>query len=98
MFVGTLRIDLLLGDVRSLKEKRAVVRPVVNDIRRRFAVGVAEVGHLDLHRRAEIGVVTVASDAKHCQTVLETCERAVAARPEIEVLSTRQRLFNEEDE
>ncbi len=98
MFVGTLRIDLLLGDVSSLKQKRSVVRPMISDIRRRFEVGVAEVGHLDLHRRTEIGVVTTAADPAHCREVLDTCERAVAARPEIEVLSTRLRLFNEEDE
>ena len=29
MFVGTLELDLLLGDVHSLKEKRSVVRPIV---------------------------------------------------------------------
>jgi len=28
MFTGTLSLDLLLGDVHSLKEKRAVVRPI----------------------------------------------------------------------
>ena len=97
MYVGTLRIDVLLGDVRSLKQKRSVVRPVVSELRRRFAVGVSEVGHLDLHRRTEIGVVTTAADPTHCRDVLEKCERAVVARPEIEVLSTRLRLFNEED-
>lgn len=98
MFIGSLRIDLLLGDVHSLKEKRAVIRPVIHDIRRRFEVTVAEVGHQDLHRRAEIGVVTTAADPAHCRRVLETCERAVAQRPEIEVLSSRLRLFDEEDE
>lgn len=98
MFVATLRIDVLLGDVSSLKQKRSVVRPMISELRRKYEVGVAEVGHLDLHRRAEIGVVTTAADAAHCRAVLDTCERAVAARPEIEVLSTRQRLFNEEDE
>jgi len=97
MFVGTLRIDLLLGDVRSLKQKRSVIRPLVSELKRRFEVGVSEVGHLDLHRRTEIGVVTTAVTLARCRDVLDNCERAVAARPEIEVLSTRQRLFNEED-
>jgi len=97
MFVGTLRIDVLLGDVRSLKQKRSVVRPLVTDLRRRFEVGVSEVGHLDLHRRAEIGIVTTANELAHCRQVLDSCECAIRDRPEIEVLSTRQRLFNEED-
>ena len=36
MFTGTLTADLLLGDVHSLKGKRAVVRPIVAELRRRF--------------------------------------------------------------
>jgi uncharacterized protein YlxP (DUF503 family) len=98
MFVGTLTLDVLLGDVRSLKQKRSVVRPIVADLRRTYAVAVAETGHLDLHRRAEVGVAVVAADVGHCVEVLDACERAVAARPEIELLSARQRLRNEEDE
>jgi len=97
VYVGALTLDLLLGDVRSLKQKRAVVRPIVAEVRRRFpAAAAAETGSLDLHRRAEIGVAVVSSDAGNCVEVLEACERLIAGRPEIELLSARQRLFNEE--
>ncbi|HEY5050645.1 MAG TPA: DUF503 domain-containing protein [Acidothermaceae bacterium] len=98
MFAGVLEIDLLLGDVHSLKEKRSLIRPVVAEVRRKFEVSVAEVGHLELHRRALVGVAVVAAEAARCVEVLEACERLVAGRPEVEVLSTRQRLFGEEDE
>ena len=57
---ASLTADLLLGDVHSLKGKRAVVRPIVAELRRRFAVAAAEVGDQDLHRRAQVGVATVA--------------------------------------
>jgi uncharacterized protein YlxP (DUF503 family) len=97
MFTGALALDLLLGDVHSLKEKRAVVRPVVAELKRKFEVSAAEAGHLDLHRRALIGVAVVAADARHVKDVLDACERLVAARPEVEVLSAHQQLFGEED-
>lgn len=97
MYVGALELDVLLGDVGSLKEKRSVVRPVVAELRRRFEVAVAEAGHLDLHRRAVIGVSCVAADATHVIEVLERCERFVAARPELEMLSARQRMLGPED-
>jgi uncharacterized protein len=58
---------------------------------------VAETGHLDAHRRTEIGIAVVASTAAHAVEVLEACERFVAGRPEIELLSARQRLFTEEE-
>jgi uncharacterized protein YlxP (DUF503 family) len=97
MFVGALELDILLGDVRSLKEKRAVVRPVLAELRRKFDVAVAEAGHLDLHRRALLGVSCVAADHGHVTEVLDRCERLVAARPEFELLSARQRMLGPED-
>jgi uncharacterized protein len=98
MFTGTLSFDLLLGDVHSLKEKRAVVRPIVAELRRKFEVAAAEAGDLDLHRRALIGVAVVAPDAAHASEVLDACERLVAARPEVELLAVRRRFHSEEDE
>jgi uncharacterized protein YlxP (DUF503 family) len=98
MYVGALELDVLLGDVHSLKQKRSVVRPVVAELRRRFEVSAAEAGHLDLYRRALLGVSLVAVDAGHVVEVLDSCERLVAARPELELLSARRRMIGPEDE
>jgi uncharacterized protein YlxP (DUF503 family) len=99
MYVGALTLDVLLGDVRSLKQKRSAIRPLIAEVHRAFpGAAVGETGHLDLHRRAEIGVAVVADTAAHAVSVLEACERFVAGRPEIELLSARQRLFNDEGE
>ncbi len=98
MFTGSLAVDVLLGDVRSLKEKRSVVRPIVAELKRKHDVSAAEAGHLDLHRRALIGVAVVAADAQHVREVLDACERLVASRPEVEVLSVHRQLMKEEDD
>ncbi|GAA4990018.1 uncharacterized protein YlxP (DUF503 family) [Nonomuraea thailandensis] len=98
MYVGSLTLDILLGDVRSLKQKRSVVRPLIAELQRRYpSIAVAETGHLDLHRRAEVGVAVVSASAGNCKEVLDACERMVAFRPEIELLSARHRLYNDED-
>jgi len=98
VFVGALTLDLMLGDVHSLKEKRSVIRPIVAEVQKKFpGVAVAETGDNDLHRRAEIGVAVVSATAANCTEVLNACERLVAGRPEIELLSARQRLFNDEE-
>ena len=98
VYVAALTLDVRLGDVRSLKQKRSVVRPLVAELRRRYpGASVAETGHLDLHRRAEIGVAVVSVTAAHAAEVLTECERTVAGHPEVELLSARQRLFSEEE-
>ncbi|WP_018219010.1 DUF503 domain-containing protein [Salinispora vitiensis] len=97
MFTGTAVFDLLLpGDSRSLKAKRSYVRPIVAALRR-VEVSTAEVGALDLHGRAEIGVAVVAATAAHVREVLDSCERLVASRPEVELLSMRRRLYGADD-
>jgi uncharacterized protein YlxP (DUF503 family) len=97
LFTGTLTADLLLGDVHSLKGKRAVVRPIVAELRRRFSVAAAEVGDQDLHRRAQVGVATVAGDAGQVTDVLDACERLLAERPEVTLLSTHRQLISDND-
>ncbi|HEX7211067.1 MAG TPA: DUF503 domain-containing protein [Propionibacteriaceae bacterium] len=90
MWVGALEFDLLLGDVHSLKEKRSLVRPLIADVRRRFDLSVAEIDHLELHRRAGVGVAAVSPDRAHLVDVLDAVERLVAFRPEVELLSVRR--------
>lgn len=97
MWIGWLEFDVLLGDVQSLKQKRSVIRPVIAELRRKFAVSAAETGSPDLHRRAGIGVAVVAGDRAHVVEVLDAAERLVANRPELELLSARRGLHRSDD-
>jgi uncharacterized protein len=97
VYTGTAVFDVLLPeDSRSLKAKRGYVRPVVAALRK-CEVAVAEVGALDRYGRTEIGVAVIATDARHVSEVLDTCERLVAGRPELELLSVRRRLHTDEE-
>ena len=97
MWIGWVELDLLLGDVHSLKEKRSVVRPIVAELRRRYAVSAAEVGGQDLHRRAAVGAAVVAADRSHVVEVLDAVERHVAGRPEVDLLSARRDVRTSDD-
>ena len=86
--VGALEFQLHLPDVHSLKEKRAVVRPIVDGARHRFAVSAAEVDHQDKWQRAELGFAVVAGSEAHVREVLDAVERFVWSFPEIEVVGS----------
>jgi uncharacterized protein YlxP (DUF503 family) len=59
---------------------------------------VAEVDHLELHRRAAVGVSIVAPDSRHLVELLDAVERSVAGRPELELLSVRRTVRTNEDD
>jgi uncharacterized protein YlxP (DUF503 family) len=97
MWIGWIEFDILLGDVHSLKEKRSIVRPMLAELKRRFEVSVAEVGEHEQYRRTRLGAGLVAGDRAHLIEVLAAVEHFVAGRPEIELLSVRQRELHSED-
>lgn len=70
MIVGAALVELHVHGSHSLKEKRGVVRSVLQRIRNRFNVSAAEVGGQDTWQRALIGVVSVGSDARAIRTLL----------------------------
>jgi len=98
MWIGWIEFDLLLGDVHSLKDKRAVIRPILADLRRATEASVAEVAAQDLHRRAVLGVGVVASGAERVTDTLDRAERLVASRPDITLLSAGRRLRRSDDD
>jgi uncharacterized protein len=84
--VLALDIDLHLPECRSLKAKRAVVKPLVEGVRRKYNVAVAEVEFQDQWQRARVGVAVVAASERHACDILDGVERFVWANPEVEVL------------
>jgi uncharacterized protein len=84
------RFDLHLPAVHSLKEKRAVIRPILDGARNRFHVAVAEVDHQDQWQRAGLGMAAVAASVGHVEEVLDRVERFVWSFPEVEVIAAER--------
>ncbi|MEO7836585.1 MAG: DUF503 domain-containing protein [Acidimicrobiales bacterium] len=73
-----------------MKEKRAVVRPILEGARHRYRVAAAEVGHQDQWQRATLAMAAVAATPGHVADVLDNVERFVWSFPEVEVLATER--------
>lgn len=86
MHAAALRFDLHVPASRSLKVKRAAIRPIVDGLRHRYHCSVAETGYQDQWQRAEITVALVAATGGHLQAQIDTVERFVLAAPDVEVL------------
>jgi hypothetical protein len=71
MMVGVARITWRLHENHSLKEKRRVLKSIIEKSRHRFNVTVAEVADQDLHQRATLGVAVVGSDSRVLNSLLD---------------------------
>jgi uncharacterized protein YlxP (DUF503 family) len=78
--------ELHVPESRSLKVKRAAIRPIVDGLRHRFKVSVAEVDHQDQWQRSAIGVAVVAESDGHLREILDSVERFVDTAPAVELL------------
>jgi len=90
------RFDLRLPGTRSLKDKRARIRPIVDRVRHRHHLSVAEVDRQDDLGRAVIEVAVVASSPGHATEVLDGIERLVWSAEGVEVISV-ERFWLEAD-
>mgnify|MGYP000430351375 CR=1 FL=1 len=97
MFAASVRFELFIPDCHTLKQKRSVVRPIVDGLRRRYRVASAEVGEQDKWQRADIGVAVVAGTEAHVLDVLGEVERFVWSFPEVEVITSGRSWVEEPD-
>ena len=71
IWVGVLRLVLVVPGSRSLKDKRRAISQVRDRIRARYELSVAEVGHLDDNMRSVMAVVMVSSDQRVIRSALD---------------------------
>ena len=69
--IGLLEIHLRISEAHSLKEKRGVVKRIIERLKNKFNVSVSEIGEQDKWQSAVIGVVTIGTSQKVVDATLE---------------------------
>ena len=94
MVVGTLKIILHLHDNRSLKGKRKIVRSMVEKVKHKFKVSIAEVGSNDKWQKIELGVSTVGNDRRHIDASLNNILAFLDSLYLAEIVDSSIEIFN----
>ncbi len=92
MIVATLELDLRLDGCFSLKEKRHVLRSLIDRLRRDLHVAANEVGDHDLWNAAILGLACVSNDVGQAEGVLDRALAMVDAHPEVEIVTIDRRV------
>jgi len=88
MIVGSLKVRLLIREARSLKDKRQVVRSILDRLRHEFNVSAAEVDAFDEYRTAVLGFAMVGREAKPVRDLLQKIAEALRRHPVAEYIDS----------
>jgi len=95
MIIGSLKVRLLIRESRTLKDKRQVVRSVLERIRSGFNVAAAEVDAHDDVKIATLGIAAVGFETSAVQGVLNQIAEALRKHPIAEYLGGEQSVGHE---
>lgn len=87
MHVLALQVDLRFPASQSLKQKRALLKPIVAALRNRFDLSVAEVAHHDTWQRTQLGIALVGHEPDAVSDFADQVERFLWAAADTEVLA-----------
>ena len=93
MHIGTLTVVLHLHDAESLKDKRQIIKSLMETTRQKFNISIAEVDDLDKWRQATIGVAFVANDSQHVNRVLDKVLDTLESNPALDVGEVEMELL-----
>ena len=93
MTVGVLQLELRIADADSLKDKRRVVKSLIDRIAHGHNVSIAEVAALDEHRRSIIGIAMVANDRRYVEGALSKLVDFVRIVPQVSLTDYKIELL-----
>ncbi len=94
MLVGTMTMHIHLHGIASLKDKRKIVKSLIERLKNRFNFSVAEVDAQNSKQLAVIGLATVSNDSIHITKQLDKAIEFAHADPRFNLGQTQREIFS----
>ncbi len=95
MAISVSIFELHLPEARSLKQKRKVIKSLIERIHRRFRVSIAETDHHDLHQRSEISIAAVARSDAASRRLMDQVRDLIDSEPAAMLLDWDPQILEE---
>jgi uncharacterized protein YlxP (DUF503 family) len=93
MFIGVLQVELFIGESQSLKDKRRVIRSLVDRIRNKFNVAAAETGRLDSWNYCGLGIVFISNEAGRLDSMMNSVANFIENQGSCEITSIQTEII-----
>jgi len=92
-FVGCFEATVYCPSSFSLKDKRQAIKSILDRIKNKFNVSVAEVDHQDHHRMARVAFGVVGSEQNQLEQYFDQIENELLKKHEIDVREINRTIF-----
>jgi len=95
MLVGRCLIYMRLTGVKTLKDKRSIIKRLNNKVSRNFNLAIAEVGQQDITDRYEMGIAVISTENRHIESMIDNIINFIETfgEPVIEIISTEKDIY-----
>lgn len=93
MRIAVCTVTLHAPWVQSLKEKRTIVKSIIEKTKNKFNVSIAEVDALDFHETIIIGFACVSNETRHADSMLDNVLRFIESHCEAEITSIDREIL-----
>lgn len=82
--IVSVEVECLLYDTHSLKDKRSILKKVMNRLKKDFNIAITELDFHDLWQRTKFGIVTISTSYIHAEQIIQEVLRVIDSRSEME--------------
>ncbi len=93
MLVGICYLEIYLTEGGSLKEKRQVIKSIIERLRNKFNISIAEIGCQDNIRKAEIGFSAVSNESAHLDSLMEKAINFIDQNGKVEIVNINREII-----
>jgi len=93
VIIGTLQLELYFSEPQSLKEKRVLLKSLVDRIRRRFNVSVSEIDGMDLWQKTTLAVAAVGNQTRYVNQILDRIAEFIRNENKLEIVKQELEFF-----
>lgn len=94
MIVGVCHLDVIIPANHSLKGKRQVIKKIIDRVKNRFNISIAEVGDNELWQRSQLGMSLVGNDRKFVNSYLDRVVNFVEAMNIVDIAHSELEILN----
>ncbi|MCK5552855.1 MAG: DUF503 domain-containing protein [Deltaproteobacteria bacterium] len=94
MIVGICHLDVIIPENHSLKGKRQVIKKIIDRVRNRFNISIAEVGDNELWQRSQLGISLVGNDRRFVNSYLDRVINFIEAMNIVDIAHSELEIIN----